>query len=73
MPDSADHVGSGPVGIAVTDGAAWVTNNLEGSLSRIDAETLTVDAPAPWPRTAAPTASPPAAVTCGSATSTPAP
>ena len=31
-------MGSGPVGIAVGDGAAWVANNLEGSLSRIDVD-----------------------------------
>ena len=71
--DSPVTVGSGPVGIAVGGGAAWVANNLDGSLSRIDVEDLTVDGAHPGQGAAAPTASPPAAGTCGSATSTPAP
>ena len=44
VQDSPITVGSGPVGIAVGDGAAWVANNLEGSLSRIDVEDLSVTA-----------------------------
>ena len=44
MKDSPITVGSGPVGIAVSRGAASVTNNLEGSLSRIDIDTLPVTA-----------------------------
>jgi peptide/nickel transport system substrate-binding protein len=42
VKDSPITVGSGPAGIAVSNGAAWVANNLEGSLSRIDIETLRV-------------------------------
>ena len=41
--DSPITVGSGPVGIAIAGGAAWVANNVDGSLSRIDAEDLTED------------------------------
>ena len=44
VKDSPITVGTGPVGIAVAAGAAWVANNLEGSLSRIDVEDLSVTA-----------------------------
>ncbi len=42
MADSAINVGKGPAGIAVSDDAAWVANSLDGSLSRIDVEDLSV-------------------------------
>ena len=35
----AIQVGNGPTGIAFGDGAAWVTNSLDGTVSRIDPET----------------------------------
>ena len=44
VQDSPITVGSGPIGIAVSNGAAWVANNLEGSLSRIDVDDLRVNA-----------------------------
>ena len=35
-PSRHDQVGNGPNGIAVTPGAVWVSNELAGTLSRID-------------------------------------
>jgi YVTN family beta-propeller protein len=40
--DAVIKVGNSPAGIAVSDGAAWVANNIDGSLSRIDADDQSV-------------------------------
>ena len=41
------QVGNGPTGIAFGDGAAWVANSLDGTVSRIDPDTNSVTAAVP--------------------------
>ena len=63
---------TGRSGSPSADGAAWVANNLDGSLSRIDVDDLTVTSRTLVKGGGAYGVAAPAA-TCGSATSTPAP